>query len=235
VRSSPSRKPRVYTRRTSSGIELRVDGTLASVFKPGHLRSGPVWDALAAPLVALPEKPRPRILFLGFGGGSVARLARALAPDAEMVGVERDPEVLRLARRDFEIEKLGVEIVEGDVLDYLERESRTFDAVVEDVLEGSVRRPHRTRTLLERYHLVKRRVARGGVLIVNSVHETPMLTRLLRQSAETLVRLDVKDYYNSVLALGPRSLRPSILRPRLRAHPILSPALSGWTLRTICP
>jgi spermidine synthase len=235
VRSPRAGQPRVFTRPTPRGIELRVDGTLASLFRPGHLRSGPVWDALAAPLVALPAARRRRILFLGFGGGSAARLARAMVPDAEMVGVERDPEVLRLARRDFGIDALGVEIVEGDVLDYLEREPRRFDAVVEDVLEGSVRRPHRTRTLLERYHLVHRRVARGGVLVVNSLHETPALTRLLRRSPQTLVRLDVKDHYNSILALGPRTLRSRELRARLRAHPLLSPSLPDWTLRTIRP
>jgi spermidine synthase len=211
-----------------------VDGTLASVFRPGQARSGPVWDAMAAPIVALPRRPR-RLLFLGFGGGSAARLARALAPDATIVGVERDPDVLRLARRDFAVDELGAEILQEDALAYLERERRTFDVVVDDVFEGTVRRPHRTRALLERYHLVKRRVRPGGILVVNSIHETPKLTRLLAQSPETLVRLDVKDYYNSILALGPAELRPPVLRPRLRAHPILSQSLGDWSLRTIRP
>ena len=57
-----------------------------------------VWDAIAAPILWLPESRRRRILILGLGGGSIARIARALAPKAEIVGVELDRDVVRLAR-----------------------------------------------------------------------------------------------------------------------------------------
>ena len=66
---------------------LVVDETFASFYRPGELATGCVWDAIAAPLLWLPPRRRRKILILGLGGGSVARLARAIAPEAEIVGV----------------------------------------------------------------------------------------------------------------------------------------------------
>ncbi|MFP8874131.1 MAG: hypothetical protein VCB42_06300, partial [Myxococcota bacterium] len=62
-----------------------MDETLASFQRPGEITTGSVWDAMAAPLLALPASRRGRVLLLGLGGGSVARIVRALAPEALIV------------------------------------------------------------------------------------------------------------------------------------------------------
>jgi spermidine synthase len=223
----------VFTRQTRNGIELRIDGTLASVYRPGQVTTGPVWDALAAPLLALPPRRRRRILMLGFAGGSVARVARALAPQATIVGVDRDGEVLGVARRELGIDELGVELIVDDAVAYLERERRTFDVVVEDVIVGSVRHVRRPRHLLERYELVRRRVAPGGVLVTNTIHDTAAVARLMAKRPGTLVSIGIKEHYNHVLAVGPTTLRASAFRHILRTHPILSASLPGFNLRTL--
>eukprot|EP00439_Symbiodinium_sp_Y106_P011941 s5354_g1.t2 len=64
-------------------------------------------DVLAAPVLLLPRQPRS-ILILGLGGGTVARALRALCPEASIVGVEMDDEVLDAARRHFGLDDLGV-------------------------------------------------------------------------------------------------------------------------------
>jgi len=62
---------------------------------------------------------RPRhVLLLRVGRGSVARALRALDPEAKIVGVELDREVLRLARRHFGLDHLRLELVTGDALEY---------------------------------------------------------------------------------------------------------------------
>lgn len=225
--------PRVFTRRVRNGIELRVDGTLASFHRPGHSTTGPVWDALAAPLLALPPARRRRILFLGFGGGSAARVMRALAPSARIVGVESDAEVLAVARRELGIDALNVELVVSDAVAFLERERGRFDAVVEDVIVGSVRSVRRPDHLLERYDLVLRSVAPGGVLILNTIHDTAPMARRLRRRPGTLVRLVVHGHYNHVLALGPKTLRATALRRTLSADPLLRKASRAFAIRTV--
>jgi hypothetical protein len=45
-----SGRPRVDVRRARGGLELRVDGTLASLHRPGPSVTGTVWWALAAPV-----------------------------------------------------------------------------------------------------------------------------------------------------------------------------------------
>ena len=82
-------EPAVRVRETIDGRELRVSGTLASLYRPGQATTGLIWDALAAPLTLLPPDRRQAVLILGLGGGSVARVTRALAPQARIVGVER--------------------------------------------------------------------------------------------------------------------------------------------------
>jgi spermidine synthase len=57
------------------------------------------------------------VLVLGLGAGSAARLVRALAPRARIVGGERSAEVLRAARRHFGLDALGVEVVHADARD----------------------------------------------------------------------------------------------------------------------
>ena len=87
--------------------ELHVDGTFASCYEPGRVTTGSVWDALAAGLAALPSRRRRSVLLLGLGGGSAARVVRALAPRAQIVGVEIDPSVVRLARHWFDLDELA--------------------------------------------------------------------------------------------------------------------------------
>jgi spermidine synthase len=191
-----------------------------------------VWDALAAPLLTLDSK-RARVLLLGLGGGSVARVVRALLPGARIVAVEKDREVVSVARRRLGLGALGLEIVMDDALHYLRRERRLFDAVIEDLMVGTNRTVRKPDGLVERYDLVARRVSRGGVLVVNTIHETPRMVRVLEARRGTLVSLAVRGYYNRILALGPRSLRAPALRARLGAHPLLAPALTVLSLRTL--
>jgi spermidine synthase len=233
VPNAPSR--RVVTRITRQGIELRVDGTLASLIRTDRSGTGPVWDALAAPLLALPRERLRRVLVLGFGGGSVARLVRALAPRATVVGVELDRDVIREARRHFGLRDLQAEIVVDDAVAFLRRERRRFDAIVDDVYEGRVQHLRKPAALVESYDLVTRRLAPGGVLVVNTIGETARMARILGRVPGTLVRVSPTEYWNHILAVGPAALRAPVLRRRLRAEPLFAASLGRFELRTLRP
>jgi spermidine synthase len=191
-----------------------------------------VWWALAAPILLLPPERRRRILVLGLGGGSVGHALRALAPQAEIVGVERDSQVLRMARRHFGLDRVGVELRAEDARHYLARERRRFDLVVEDLFVGSLRTVHKPPWLLdEGYRAVLRLLAPGGLVTSNTIHEMPAVRRVMRAFPGRVVSLEVRGHWNRILLCGRDVPPPRELRRRLEAHPMLARALGRLTVR----
>ena len=213
-------------------LELRVDGTFASLYRAETPLTGSVWDALAAPILALPEGRRLSLLILGLGGGSAARLARALAPRARIVGVEIDPRVVALARRWFGLGELGLEVVRADAEGFLAGCRERFDAVLEDVFVGpgrAVRKPD----WIVGGGLARAAacVAPGGVLASNALDEAPAVERCLAAAFPRVLRIDVADFDNRILVGGPAPLSARTLRAAVAASPLLSPTLGNLTFR----
>jgi spermidine synthase len=212
---------------------LVVDETFASFYRPGEVVTRCVWDAIAAPLLWLPPSRRRRILLLGLGGGSVARLARALAPDAEIVGVELDREVVRLARRHLDLDALSVRVEITDALDFLERDRSRYQAILEDVFVGQGDRVHKPDWIPEPGHrLALARLARGGVFVSNTIDEHARIARWMRARFPALVSIEVEDYDNRVLVGGSEGLTGAALRARVASDPILAESLSLLSFRS---
>ena len=226
----------VLVRDGPRGRELLVDGTFASYWRPGEVTTGSVWDALAAPVLALPPARRRRILVLGLGGGSAARVVRALAPRARIVGVELDREVVGAARRWFDLDALRVEVVLADARAYLAQSRERFDAVLDDVFLGPGSRVRNPDWLPEPgLRVAARRVAAGGVLVSNAIHEAPAVARTVAALCGGGVAIDVVGFHNRILAGGGRdgTLTARPLRARIRADPHLSGTLPSLRLRTL--
>lgn len=214
--------------------ELHVDGTFASRYQPGRVLAGPVWDALAAGVAALPRRRRRRVLLLGLGGGSAARVVRALAPRARIVGVEIDPGVLRLARRWFDLDALGIEVVVDDARAYLERCRTRFDAVLEDVFIGTGRDAVKPEWLPEPgLDRAAARLARGGILASNALDEAPAVSAAMRALFPNVVRIEVGDYDNRIFLGCSGALTGRELRRAVAATPVLRPALPRLSFRTL--
>jgi spermidine synthase len=225
---------RVEVRRTRAGLELRIEGTQASVHRGGRAVTGVVWWALASPVLLLPQTRRRRVLILGLAAGSVVRAVRTLDPDAEIVGVELDREVVRLARRHFGLDDLAIEVVTGDALPYLRRERRRFDLVVEDLFVGPSRTVRKPEWLTgEGYELIGKRLKQGGYVVSNTIHETPAIVRAMRPIARRIVSLGVHGHWNRVVVAGSRTPSPRALRKVLARHPQLSRCLARLTLRDL--
>ena len=215
------------------GLELRVDGTQASVHRPGRSLTGVVWWALASPVLLVP-RPRPSVLLLGLAAGSVARALRSLAPEAEIVGVEYDEGVLHAAREHFGLDSLRLEVIVGDALAHLRRERRLFDVVVEDLFVGPARTVHKPDWLVaEGYPLIRQRLRPDGFVVSNTIHETPAIVGACRRFGRPIASLDVNGHWNRIVVCG-RTLPPAaLLRRRLSQTPALRPALRRLVIRTV--
>jgi precorrin-6B methylase 2 len=216
------------------GLALRIDGTFASWWTPGSAVTGGVWDALAAPVLLLPPARRRRLLVLGLGGGSAARVLRALAPAARIVGVERDRDVLRAARRRLGLGALGVEVVEADARLVLSRLRGRFDLIVEDLFVGSgraVRKPE----WVDAGWLARlaARLAPGGLLVSNALDEAPALARAYARLFPATLCIGVRDYDNRVLVGAPAAAGARALRGVLARDPLLAATLPRLRVRTL--
>ncbi len=216
------------------GRELIVDGTFASFYRPGSPVTGSVWDAISAPLLALPPRRRRSVLILGLGGGSAARIVRTLAPECHIVGVEFDAAVVRAAREHLDLDALEVEVVLGDALEFLRSDERRYDAIFEDVFVGQGDQVHKPGWLPEPGHpLARRRLAPGGILVSNTLDEAPQVARHLKTLFPEVVSIDVEDYDNRILAAGTRLGPAPQLRRAIAKDPVLRETLPRLTLRTL--
>jgi spermidine synthase len=228
------RTPRVQVDVGRRGRALRIDGSFASWYTPGRPLTDSVWDALAAPLLLLPPARRRRILILGMGGGSAARLVRAIAPRAHIVGVERDSEVVRAARRWFDLASLGSEIVEADALGYLRRVRRRFDLVIEDLFVGHARSLRKPEGLPEPgLALAARCTAPGGLVVSNTLDESAAVARVLRSHFPAVLRIDVAGYDNRVFVGAPAGLTGRDLRAAVSRSHVLGGTSAGLAFRRL--
>lgn len=106
---------------------LRVGGVIQSV-AVDFSYTPDVWDAL------VPPRPVRNALILGLGGGTVAALlTRAYGP-IPIVGVERDPTVVWLARKEFGLEALpNLRIETADAFEFMRTCHEQFDAIILDL------------------------------------------------------------------------------------------------------
>jgi len=219
----------IRVRDSRRGRTLEIDGTFASFWSHAGVATGSVWDALAAPFLAT---ARRSALILGLGGGSAARLLRALAPRARLVGVEYDPAVVAAARRHFALDTLGLEIVCGDARDVLRRERRRFDLVIDDVFVGFGRAVRKPEWLPHPFlPLAAARVAPGGVLVSNAIDEAPAVRRALHALRPHVLELRIDGYDNRIFAGSDAALGARELRAAIAASPALAPTLRKLSVR----
>ena len=225
---------RILVHRSARTRRLVIDGTFASLWRLDRIATGSVWDALAAPLLVLPPARRRSVLMLGLGAGSAARVVRAIAPRARIVGVELDARVVDAARRHFALDAVGVEVVQDDAARFLARERGRFDLVIEDIFVGRGRRLHKPAWLPEPgLALAARRLAPGGILVCNAIDEARAASRVLAGLLPHRVVLRYADFDNSVLVASTRPLDARGLRAAIAADPVLGGALGRVALRTL--
>jgi len=217
---------RVRVQSGPQGRALIVDETFASLHREDGPATGCVWDAIAAPALLLTGRRRPRVLVLGLGGGSAARIVRAILPDASIVGVELDRDVVRAAREHFGLDALDLELHVADALEFLRGERRRYDLILEDVFVGRGDAVHKPDWIPHPGHdLARERLRAGGVLVSNTIDERAIVEAVLVRSFAHVLRIEVEDYDNRILVASDAALDARGLRARVAASSVLRETL----------
>ena len=138
TKSAPTeeRESRARLGRDGERQAIVVDGVIQSVVvgkDETDSRDLSYWAAM------IPDTRPSSTLVLGLGGGTVVHLLYERFGPFPVVGVERDPAVVALARSHFgfdDLEARGLEVVLGDAFEYVARCERTFDLVLVDLYDG---------------------------------------------------------------------------------------------------
>lgn len=77
-----------------------------------------------------------RFLMLGVGGGSFFHVVKKWWPQAELVGIEKNPTMYSIARKHFRLPD-DVQVFLGDAEDLFKQDIARFDFVLCDVFEGT--------------------------------------------------------------------------------------------------
>ncbi len=115
-------------------VEFRVTGAIHAWWGRDRLLTGLAWDAIAAGILSAPAGSGPQsLLMLGLGGGTSLRTLRHLCPDLSITAVEIDGGMIQLARDFMELDRIGVEVIEGDAYAWLRKNRRKFEVIFDDV------------------------------------------------------------------------------------------------------
>jgi spermidine synthase len=189
--------------------EFRVAGAIHASFHQRRYLTGLAWDLIAAAALLRKDGPPRSVLMLGLAGGTAYRVLRHLLPDCELTAIDIDPEIVGLARKHMELDRLNIEVHTADAYPWLEENKRRFDVVFDDIYLAGKTDVFRPRAWSPELlvHL-RRAMAPGGLLAVNLVtgtgHRTMQsLTRKILGGAFPVVRsLRTAEGMNEVLVAG---------------------------------
>ena len=198
-----------------------------SVWRPGEVLTGGVWDAFLA-VPPLLGRPLERVAILGNAAGTTARAMGVYFPRARIDGVELDPAVSRVGRRWFGLgDNPRLTVHDADARPFLRRSDARYDLVVVDAYH----QPYVPFYLATRefFALVRERLAPGGIVALN-VASVPGDRRLVEGIGGTLAAElpQVLEWpalrFNTIVLGLTASLAAAERERRLaRGHPDLEP------------
>jgi spermidine synthase len=223
----------------SRALELNEGQATHSLYRPGTVLTGDVWDGhLVLPYAARSDPPH-RVAILGNAAGTTARAYGELFPATRVDGVEIDGELSEIGRRYFEMENPRLHLYHEDARPFLRRIEADYDVISVD----AYRQPYIPFYLatVEFFELVRDRLAPGGVLIVNAGHPEgqddleQVLTATISEVFPYVARDPIEET-NTLIVASASGLSAARLRAAATGLPAaLRPAALGSAARLAPP
>jgi spermidine synthase len=162
-----------------------------------------------------------KVLMLGAAGGVAMKQIAAVYRDAEITGVDLDPEVLRIAREYFGLkDHPRIKLVADDARWFLARTSERYDVIAVDLyVTGTI--PFFTATT-EFFALARERLTENGVLLINILSRRRGEARIapfVRTLAAVFPSVYAASFGNYLLIATRRPTDYAAVKARLEAEP----------------
>ena len=206
----------------SRALELNEGQAQHSIYNPGTVLTGDVWDGhLVLPFTALDRPPR-NVAILGNAAGTTSRAYEEFFPRARVDGVEIDSELSEIGQRYFDMNNPRLKLHHEDARPWLRRTDERYDVISVD----AYRQPYIPFYLAtkEFFELVRDRLAPGGVLIVNAGHPEgqddleEVLTASIGEALPNVVRDPIEDT-NTLIVASEAPVSAEALRDAVPALP----------------
>ena len=195
---------------------------------PGKLWLNQFWDWFSiAPYMTGIQDDVKDMLIIGMAGGTIAQQYKSLYPDLHIEGVEIDGEIVRLARKHFELDQF-VKPEDQYVADgrtFLYGTQQRYDVIVVDAFRQPYIPFHLT--TVEFFEQIRGHLKDNGVMLMNVNKARPGDHRLSSMVLATIQKVFrhtmtwSSDQFNDLTAASMADLDPEVMRGRMRAsvHP----------------
>ena len=120
---------------------------------------------------SLPKDNISKVLILGLGGGTIAKLGHKKWSEAKITGVDIDPIMVDLGKKYLGLKEGKTEIIISDAFEYCQKQDskkKKFDLIFVDLYQGD-KFPEKFET--DNFiHLVRRLLAREGLVMFNRLY-----------------------------------------------------------------
>jgi spermidine synthase len=203
-------------------LELNEGQAVHSLWRRGSYLTGDYWDGHLVLGAASRRQPPRRIAILGNAAGTVARAFGHFFPATAVDAVEIDGELTELGRRYFGLRNPRMETFAEDARPWLERSEGGYDAIMVD----AYRQPYIPFYLTTRefFELARKRLAPGGITIVNVGHPEDsdelerVLGRTMAAAFPRVLRYPIEPT-NTLLVGGDGGLSAARLRRNVATLP----------------
>ena len=179
------------------------DGFLQSAMSLKHPEALvlPYMQAMMAPLLFLPAPKK--LLLLGLGGGALVRFFRYHLSETQIIALENDSSVVRLASRYFDLpeESTAFHIHVADAEEYIQAKKAAVDWLMVDLFsEGKTPEAVQTDEFLIN---CKQQLTDDGILVINSIPNdatafAKSLQRLRQLFDKNVLCCQIKGYRNII-------------------------------------
>ncbi len=187
-------------------LMLNEGQALHSVYRPGQVLSGGVWDyfVLAPYFTALPNPEQIQsVCMVGLAAGTAAKEYTAVYGPVSIRGVELDPDVVEVGRRFFDMNEQNLSVTVQDGRYFLAGTDDSYDVIIVD----AYRQPYIPFHLTTRefFSLAREHLNPGGVVLVNAGRTASdfrlvdTLASTMSQAFPTVLILDVPGVSNSLV------------------------------------
>jgi predicted membrane-bound spermidine synthase len=201
-------------------VEFRVAGATHAWWHRQRYLTGLAWDNILAASLLRPAGPPQSLLMLGLGGGTSIRSLRFLIPKLEVIAVELDKGMIKLAEDYMDLASLKIRVIQADAYEVLAQSRRQFDVVVDDVYASGpadVKRP--TVYTPELSNALRRCLAPASLFVANLVtgagHRVMQgsFRRFFKDTFPIVRSISTPMSMNEALVGGQDVLAPSCLQP----------------------